>query len=220
MRLTAPIFRMSLTVSFCGAWLCACAYAPVDQSPTPDTEKEQPAVTTQATSDAGQGAAPVKPQITAEQALTRLLELIRSSKSIQDFTPEHVSQAMGVKIEHAHDGSGNYGFGEDVTSEWNHGFGVNMKVMPGPRFDFSFNPIVPGTYPDMTDVCQVDFDQFSSELKAMGFSSEPYYAEHGRLASHLFTRPGMKIEVYPDGEWVWSEEKGNGRTCVKMVLIH
>ncbi|GAB3389711.1 hypothetical protein [Lysobacter fragariae] len=157
------------------------------------------------------------PQLAADRALLRLVDLLRSTRSVRDFTAKHLSDAMGVPFKTI--GPGHWGFGEQLTPDWWYGMEMNETTSTGqPRFDFSFNS-APGTSPAMTSICDVDFAAFSSALQAAGFVSTPYHAEHGRLASHEFNRPGMRVEAYPEGEHTWSEEKGSGRSCVKMVLV-
>ncbi len=174
--------------------------------------------TTSQAGGTGQDSAAITPKISAEQMLLRLLELIRSSKSAADFTPEHLEETMGVPIEYARDGSGRYGFGEAVTAEWNHGFEADLEPRAGARFNFSFDS-APGTYPPMTDICQVDFDKFTAALEEMGFTRQRYYGEHGRFIKDWFDNANMRVEVYPRGERVWTPEKDSGRACVQMVLI-
>ena len=170
------------------------------------------------TGEAGDDPMSIQSKLSAEQILLRLLELIRESDSVEDFTPEHLSRTMGVEIEYARDGSGRYGFGESVTTEWTHGFEADMKTKSGARFSFSFDS-APGSSPPMTDICQVDFDRFTAELEAMGFTRQRYYGEHGRFIMDWFARPGgMRVEVYPRGEANEPVEKIRHR-CVKMVLI-
>ncbi len=178
-----------------------------------------------ATGSGGQNAASLHSRLTAEQALTRLLELIRTSRYQSDFTPERLRQVMGTEINYAKDGADRYGFGDQITADWSYGFGVDKSSPNGRHFQFDFNPISPGASPDMGDICQLDFDKFSSELEAMGFAKTPYYVEHGRLMNYTFDRMRdgileMRIDVYPEGEHVWNEQTGSGRACVKMIYIY
>ena len=169
------------------------------------------------TGEAGDDSGSIHPRLDAEQVLLRLLELIRSSKSVEDFTQEHMKKIMGVDFPiHA---PGRYGFGEQLTSDWWYGMEMRNKVTHGARFSFSFNS-TPGSSPPMTDICQVDFDRFTAELEVMGFARQRYHGEHGRFIMDWFDHPGgMRIEVYPRGEHDWTADRGSGRTCAKMVLI-
>ena len=164
----------------------------------------------------GQDSIAINPRLNAEQVLLRLLELIRSSKSAADFTQEKLSKVMGFEMpSHV---PGEYGFGEQITRDWWYGMEMRVKPRTGGRFNFSFDS-VPGTDPPMTDICQVDFDQFTAALEEMGFTRQRYYGEHGRYIKDWFDNATMRIEVYPRGERVWTPEKDSGRACVQMVLI-
>ena len=175
--------------------------------------------TTAAAGNADQGGTtPLSPALTAEQGLLRLLELIRTSKGTQDFTPERLNEVMGVRIEYARDGADRYGAGEQLTEQWSYGFSVEKTAARGTRFEFSFNENPPGSSPPMTDICQIDFDRFTSELETMGFMRQHNYAEHGRLMSDWFDRPGMRVEVYPRGEANEPLEKIS-HNCVKTIFI-
>lgn len=168
---------------------------------------------------------------TAEQALRRLLELIRTSHSIADFTPERLGEVMKTPINRWEDG---YGSGEKLTSQWSYGFQMTQVQITKQerrwRFDFSFNT-ASDEPPPMTGICQMDFDHFTAELEAMGYTREPYYDSappanmgqprlpHGRLMYDSFSGAGLYIEVYPRGEGHDPIEKISHR-CVKMLLIY
>ena len=171
-----------------------------------------------AAGNADQGGPPLGSALTAEQGLLRLLELIRSSKSTQDFTPERLNEVMGVRIEYARDGTDRYGAGEQLTEQWSYGFSVEKTAVRGTRFEFSFNENPPGSSPPMTDICQIDFDRFTAELEAIGFTRQRSYGPHGSFKNDFFDRPEMRVSVYPDGEADEPIEKIS-HWCVKTVLI-
>lgn len=176
-------------------------------------------------------------RLTAEQALTRLLELIRSSNSLDDFTAERVSNAMGVPVKRAEDGSGDYSFYEPSATGWLHGFDFSTKHR---RFNFSFDPIKAGTSPDPVAICTPDLAQVASELEAAGFTKTPHYdaappsppepfpfsgerPANGRLLDYTFERRqdglGIAVVVYP-GSSVPGGQSGANRACVGMIRIH
>ncbi|GGA16695.1 hypothetical protein [Dyella nitratireducens] len=159
--------------------------------------------------------APIRPVLNAEQVLARLLVLIRTSRSVNEFTGEYLSEKMGVPF--ATYRPGQHVFGEPVTADWSYAIEMDENLKPSPRLSFDFRSD-PGTSPPMSDICQIDFDRFKAELEGMGFNSEPYYGEHGRFINVSFTRPNLYIEVYPEGEADDPVEKISHR-CVKMVLI-
>jgi hypothetical protein len=155
------------------------------------------------------------PKLSAERALTGLLDLLRDSRSLADFTQLRMEAMLGVPFERASDGQDRIGFGEQVTPDWVHGFELDRSSMHGPMFDYSLHPVVPGAHPDMTAVCGIDFDAFAAAMRAMGFTDSLYRAEHGRLMHMRFVRDGLVVTAMPRGE---SDAKAN-HLCLWMVRI-
>lgn len=154
------------------------------------------------------------PRLDSEQALTRLLALIRSSERVEDFTPERLTQAFGVPVRVFEPDY--WGFGEPLSARWSYSIEGRRPPKIGARFAFSFND-GPGDAPPIDDVCGVDYATFTAELEAMGFDRRPYHGEHGRFLHDRFDRPGMSMQVLPLGE---PRVPGRqARICVKAVLI-
>lgn len=172
---------------------------------------------------------PASPKLDAEQVLTRLLNVIRNSKSTREITSEHLSKEMGVDFVTYE--PGHHAFGEELSPKWAYGMELYDSTTPirSHRFSFSFNSD-PGAPPSMAGLCKPDFDQFTAELEAMGFTRNSYYDSppqpppgepalpHGSWMYDYFDHPGMRIDVYPQWTLPSSPEQG-GRNCVKMVLI-
>jgi len=162
----------------------------------------------------------------AEQALRRLLTLIRTSQSIDDFTPGRLEAVMERPVQRW---SETYGFLERLTSQWTYVFVVRNEDRPQVEFSFRERP---GSYPPMTDICQLNYDAFAGELEAMGYRRESHYdsppqaphgqpqLRHGGLLYERFHRPssspGLRIKVYPRGEGVADSPS---RVCVKTVWV-
>jgi len=217
-------------ILFISLMLGACVHAPAQPSSAQNSVKETSTMTTSASPDAvGQDTSPLHPKLTPEQGLTRLLELIRNSRDLSEFTPERMNQALRVEVVFS---NGDYGFGEQVTPQWAHNFVMHKELQ---RFEFSFDPMTPGTSPEVTDICQLDFDKFSDELVAMGFAREPYYDSappapfgeerlpHGRLMYYSFNRmkdglSEMTIHAYLQGEANDPPEKVR-HDCIKMIHV-
>lgn len=193
-------------------------------------------MTTPATSGAGQDAAPLNPKLTAKQALARLLELIRSSRYLSDFTPERMSQVMGVEFVTYRPGY--HAFGEQVTLDWWYSLEKDESDQYGPHFTLRFTPEDAENVDQFSvaDICQLDFDKFSNELVTMGFTREPHYDSappppfgekqlpHGQLMYYSFNRirdsvSEMTIQVYLRGGA--DDPQGNViRDCVEMIRIY
>lgn len=155
---------------------------------------------------------------TAQIALERVLDLIRTSSSVEVLTPEHVSRTMGQAVQFREDGSGRFGAGGSFTPDWNYGFGIDKTETRGTWFEFLFLPNPPQASPSMSDICQIDFETFAARLEKMGFSRVRNIVEDGRWMSEIFQRPGMRVEVFPRGE---ADEPHDLAThqCVEWIQI-
>jgi hypothetical protein len=201
------IAAASLPVALFGTSLIACAQMP--SSPAALT-REESGMSTEEREE-------VLPQskFGAEAALLKLLELIRGSKSIEDFTPERVSKVMGLQM---HFDGDRFGAAEGLTPDWSYGFYVNRAGLDGPLFLFSFDPRGSNKNPPANAICQFDFDSFAREMQGIGFSHETIYGEHGRLISHRFDRVGFYIQVATEGEAGDPVEKIT-HECVRTIVI-
>ena len=163
--------------------LGACAaHAPQISSSTTSPLKENPGMST-STTPSSQAPAPLSQSTrTAAELLQGLLDLFRASKSADDFTMDAVSKALGVPMQRFDANS--FGAGATLTPEWDWSLEITVKPnRDAPRLNFAFRPsptLGSNAAPSMTDICQMDFDQFSKNLENMGFKRTPYYAEHGR----------------------------------------
>lgn len=170
----------------------------------------------------GRDALPLDPKLAPGQGLPRLLELIRTSRQLADFTSERVSQAMGVDMQPSSRNAGDYSFYEPVTSEWLQGLDFSRQHQ---RLRFSFDPVQPGTSPDLASVCQFDFDQFASALEAGGFKRSQNLGEHGRLLGYTFERmrdgkPEMRLEITPEGAQAGSDGTATSRSCIRTIYVY
>ena len=213
-----PPLRM-LTPALLVLGACA-AHAPQIPSSTTSPLKENPGMSASTTTPSSQAPAPL-PQSTrtAPELLQGLLDLFRASKSADDFTMDAVSKALGVPMQRFDANS--FGAGAVLTREW----AWSLEVLGKPkrdvsRLDFTFLPSDsrPNAASAMTNICQMDFEQFSAELEKMGFERTPYYVEHGRHMNDAFKRDSMRVEVYPQGEASDPLDKIN-HLCVRMILV-
>jgi len=178
----------------------------------------------------------IKPsRFNAEQVLRQLLELIRSSESVEDFTPERLEGMEGGPVKYWEEG---FGVGAALTPQWTYVFEA-QRSMNALLVTFRFGH-TPRTSPPMTDICQLDFPGFVAELEALGYDHEPRYdhgpppvmalplpngdiysppRKRGRLLYEYFYRAGgqrgLVIKVKPRGE---SRENAAHR-CVETVWI-
>ncbi len=190
----------------------ACAGTPSTR-PAPVAQKD-----TAMTSSAVNMPEPaLSPKLTAEQALNKLLDLFRTGVATNDLTPELLSDAFGTELRSWEPNE--YQFSEQVTPDWRYGLNFRPKAKLGARFSFGFStdPEIQGVA--MTDICQMDFDRFSTALVDIGFERTVRYGKFERVDFYIFTRPGkMSVEVYVRGEANTPIEKISHK-CVQMVLV-
>lgn len=161
-----------------------------------------------------QAAKQVSPQLDAEHALQKLLDLLRGAHRIEDIDGAALQRAFGVAFA-SHDGR--LGFGEQITADWWTSIELDPKPPYGPRFEFAFRPADPNAYPSASDLCALDFDRFAADLVAAGFQRETYRGEHNRVIHDTFTRDALKVTVETRGENDDSPEK-IAHACVKTVF--
>ena len=111
-----------------------------------------------------------KPILGQRKMMEKLLEMIKTSNSIKDFTPERLGQVFGVLIEKGRRG---HGYDEQLTNNWWQGFAIypdvnnprNMQFQIGVRPDSSVlfkDPII-------DEVCDMDYKEFVRNLVDLGF---------------------------------------------------
>lgn len=160
------------------------------------------------------------PALDAQRALSCLLDLIRGIRDVGDIDSVRLRRIFGVEFREA---GGRLGFGEQVSRDWWTAFEWDPAHPSGPRFEFSFQPAVPGTHPPASAICAMDADAFAASLMAMGFMREARHAEHGRPSHDVFERPGFErpgvvINVHTRGEADEPAEK-IAHACVERVHI-
>lgn len=202
--------------------VAACAtHAPqLAKSTSPSNLKETPDMSSTQTTPAASAPLPQSTR-TASELLQGLLELFRTSNSADDFSMEAVSKALRVPMQQFD--ANTFGAGATLTPEWWWSFEVDHSKKPDrSRLDFSFvvnRSLGLNAAPAATDICQMDFDQFTAQLEKLGFKRTPYYVEHGRHMNDDFRKGDMRIQVYLEGEANEPIEKISHK-CVKMILVY
>lgn len=147
----------------------------------------------------------------ASGALLAVLGLIRDSQQLSDLTIEHVGRHMGQPLQQADDGSPLHGFGVLLEENWS--YGVLLDNRQQPRFELSFNNADEAA--SMRPLCQLDYADFTEMLQAEGLQRSAFHGEHGQLQREIFSKQGLQISVYPQGESADNAQ----HLCVRMVSI-
>lgn len=190
-----PSSPVTLALSLSLAGLTACAHGQAT-SPTP-----------QDTSLKRVQQAPQE----ASAALLAVLGLIQHSRQLSDLTIEHVGHHMGQPLQPADDGSPLHGFSVRLGENWH--YGVLLDNRQQPRFELSFNHADDAA--SLQPLCQLDYAAFTEKLQAQGLQRASFHGEHGQLQREIFSKPGLQVSVYPQGE-----SAGNAQQlCVRTVSI-
>lgn len=157
-----------------------------------------------------------QPKLDAEAVTLKVLELIRSSKNIADFTPERISEITGVEMKSYDENS--YSATEVLTKRWRYVIDMSKATANGPQFMLGFFPAESGQSPPSSDICKTSFSSFSKELESSGFSRETTYGEHGMIINYLFDRDGLTVRASTIGNS--DESDKNKRECVYMIVVN
>jgi|GEM_PF-5795093 len=154
--------------------------------------------------------------LTAEQLLTRLLEMIKSSYSVADFGFDNVQQGLGVPLERY--GPNQWGTRAQLTPTWNYALHAIEDFPDGARVRLAFFNHNDDTSGDMAEICQLDFDYFTGALLTTGFTKQSFYADHEAPLCDAYTRDDLRVEVTSRGESNESTAKVLHQ-CIKAVMV-
>lgn len=121
--------------------------------------------------------------------LTSLTDLIVETRRVSDISPERVQVTMGRPVDRWSES--HFGFVGAATDEWRYVMDVDLASMHGAIADFSFHPVVRGSFPAAKSLCEFDYDEMAARLVAAGFQHSTAYGEHGRRLAEHFKRDGL-----------------------------
>ncbi|MCT8355807.1 hypothetical protein NLA05_05565 [Xanthomonas citri pv. anacardii] len=147
-----------------------------------------------------------------------MLALIQTIDGLDDLTPDYLQSNMGVPVTRAATDPKRYGASAPLTSAWGYSFGMDQTPTAGRWFEFTFVPAQAGASPPMTEICGIDFDTFTKKLESIGFVRQRNMVEDGRWMSDFFSRPGIRVEVFPRGEADAPQERVEHH-CVEWIYI-
>lgn len=147
----------------------------------------------------------------AAVVLQAVLGLIQNSRQLSDLTVEHVGRHLGQPLQQADGSSTLYGFNIGLDGNWQCGALLDSRQQP--RLELSFNH--DNDAASLQTLCQLDYAGFTARLEAQGLQRASFHGGHGQLQREIFSKPGLQVSVYPQGE-----SAGNAQQlCVRMVSI-
>lgn len=121
-------------------------------------------------------------KLTPKQLLTGLLNLLETSDSVDDFTPEKLSRTFNVPLnsfffDNKSTPTTRYGFIQRPSSKWSQGVYFVKRYDGKKQLHLSFNwEDKSSPRPDMKDVCEMTASEFITQTRALGFSDKPIRA--------------------------------------------
>ncbi|WP_373745682.1 hypothetical protein [Neisseria dentiae] len=164
---------------------------------------------------------------TQREILTRILEMMAASQSVKDFSIERLEQTFGVKmLRHEDDDDDGYFFANlSKNWDWQMTKSKDSERLEGVRFSFNPTDEYDATHkvneePDITEICDMDYDEFVRKAEALGFTQKPNIIQDGMQVGVYLRRNDLKVEAlhkfgYPSGSSNPTERKA----CVRMILI-
>lgn len=155
-----------------------------------------------------------RPPSSAADLLSRLLELLASATTMQDLDHRAVGHALGLSS----NDDRRLNYSAQLTDEWYYNVLADPDFVLGPVLEVEFFDSAGVADAAMTDICEVDLDQFGSRLAAAGYSSRKEYGEHGEVIGHEFTRGPLVVSIVARGEAGSPPEKVT-HDCVQSVTV-
>ena len=117
---------------------------------------------------------PGRPDLTAPEVLTKVLDFLRHAQSPEDFRIETAGKVMNLRLLERTDGYSDFYIGNKFgDSDWIWSINFTKDQSGKMRLHFGDG----GGYPPATPICQMDLDRFHPLLVQAGFT----YTGKGRL---------------------------------------
>ena len=142
------------------------------------------------------------PQFTQRQLLTKLLAMMEIAHSQDDFTPERVSQVFGVKLRTQGLKEGEFLLTENLTSDWRYYFDKSRGGISKEHWFFSIElkfykeSNSDAIELDMSEICDMNIEEFTRKAKALGYISYPLFRREVRIPGVLLERDNLRLRVY------------------------
>lgn len=129
-----------------------------------------------------------KTPLEAQRALlTNVLEMMKTSESIKDFTRERLEQVFSVKMIPHENELDSYVFSKELTKNWWWGLnksrdsvekldGFQLFFEPTEQFRSSHEP---NENPNIGEICGMDYDEFVQKAEKLGFTQKPVIVQDG-----------------------------------------
>lgn len=204
-----PLRRLGTAVLLLGSVVAsACAHTPFEKKATEKTDMMS--TDTKRTSQASE-----YPDLTAEEAGRRILNLVDGLESMDELPLDRVIERTGFPLEYSPGGQ-LYSFSMELPG--NSGFySVIYREKSGRRFaEIRYDGPEGGEHSDVFP-CALGATAVSERLKALGYSMNTDIDEIGRTNEYMFTKNRLHVRVVPSGHSMPSPLGTD--TCVAILTI-
>lgn len=153
--------------------------------------------------------------LTAEQLLSKLAELITDITDADQLTNALIESAFDIRLEPY---DGDYDYAARLTPEWNVSIVVRNDELAGRIVEFGFFDSNEETTADMTDICGVDSDVFGRAMLQAGFELRASHGVHGERRGNEYRRGSVQVSTLTQGEANQPHEK-IAHECITSVRI-
>ena len=155
----------------------------------------------------------------AEDLLRRLLALIKDTKSVDQLTPEHVSNAIGEHLAEIALKPGTFFVEQNIATGWQ--WSMESKVFNGSvmSLDFSFEHDIDRDLLSIEPLCTMDFDKFSAQLVSSGYRRKTTQRSGRMMAEFVFEKSDTPSRIVIDTEATTNQPTSQPRDCVRRVQI-
>ncbi|WP_373745688.1 hypothetical protein [Neisseria dentiae] len=166
---------------------------------------------------------------TQREILTRILEMMAASQSVKDFSRERLEQTFGVKMLHHEDeDDDDLYFFANLSKNWNWHMNKYKDPIEGQDgVDFSFNPTAEynathkvNEEPNITEICDMDYDEFVKKAEALGFTQTPNIVQDGMQMGVYLNRTDLQVKVIPNYDYPeGASDAAEKKACVRRILV-
>ncbi|WP_373745687.1 hypothetical protein [Neisseria dentiae] len=165
---------------------------------------------------------------TQREILTRILEMMAASQSIKDFSLERLEQTFSMKTKRSEEDDDDDGyFFANLSKNWDWYMSKSKDSERLEGVNFSFEPTAKyrdthkvNEEPNITEICDMDYDEFVKKAEALGFTQTPNIVQDGMQMGVYLRRNKLRIIVIPNYAYPESNpDATEKKACVRMILI-
>lgn len=157
------------------------------------------------------------PNASAEPSklVRKIVDLAISVSSPNEINGQALASLIGSPVEDL--GNGRVGHSGRIGSDWTFALELSSNSSTRARLDLDFFDSTPSGSAETAAICEMSFDEASTELVGSGFSKAAIHGEHGRIISEVFAKPGIEVSIDTIGQSRASDTQ-NIR-CIRAITI-